>query len=531
MGWTRTPRRAAARAHHRPGLEALEVRSLLSAVSSAVKPLAPGPVLPADGSANGSTTYYDALIGASAARAQYHVDGTGMTVAVIDAGVDYKNEALGGGLGSGHKVVAGYDFADNSADPMATGLQHGTSVAGLIASDDPAYPGVAPGADVVALRVFDQSNNGDFSKVADALQWVVDNHDKYNITAVNISISDGRNYAQNWFASDGGVGQRITDLITKLDALNIPVMTATGNSFNGQQGAGFPGIIADSISVTSTNASDQLVSNAQRLGAAIGGSYATDIAAPGDGLTAPTGDSGFTSVGGTSFATPLVTGAVVLMQQVYEQRFGKLPTVQDVDNWLQQCADPVKDSSTGITIGRLDIPKTIAAIPNPAAQVLTPPTSTTPPSAPSSTTPPPTTPSGGSAGQSQTPTTPPADQNPGGSGSGSVPPTGTTPVTPPIQLWVNGQQVTGSDLQSPNSRLSNMPAALLNALKSLKNWWTSPNETGSRVRVWTAPAQPGTSQPAGVVKKVALAARPHPAARAHAMPRAWHTFAARKRTG
>ena len=50
-----------------------------------------------------------------------------MTVAVIDTGVDYNNPALGGGFGPGAKVIAGYDFADNSTNPMATCLaaRHG----------------------------------------------------------------------------------------------------------------------------------------------------------------------------------------------------------------------------------------------------------------------------------------------------------------------------------------------------------------------------------------------------------------------
>ena len=43
-----------------------------------------------------------------------------MTVAVIDTGVDYNNPALGGGFGPNDKVVAGFDFGDNSANPMAT---------------------------------------------------------------------------------------------------------------------------------------------------------------------------------------------------------------------------------------------------------------------------------------------------------------------------------------------------------------------------------------------------------------------------
>ena len=47
-----------------------------------------------------------------------------MAVAVIDTGVDYNNPALGGGIGPNNKVIAGFDFADNTANPMATAPQH-----------------------------------------------------------------------------------------------------------------------------------------------------------------------------------------------------------------------------------------------------------------------------------------------------------------------------------------------------------------------------------------------------------------------
>ena len=48
---------------------------------------------------------------AAETRSTYNVNGSGMSVAVIDTGVDYNNAALGGGFGPGDKVIAGYDFA------------------------------------------------------------------------------------------------------------------------------------------------------------------------------------------------------------------------------------------------------------------------------------------------------------------------------------------------------------------------------------------------------------------------------------
>jgi type VI secretion system secreted protein VgrG len=201
------------------------------------------------------------------------------------------------------------------------------------------------------------------SSMANALQWVLDHHGQYNITAVNISLSDSNNYAQNWFAQGGGPAQQITDLIGQLKAINIPLIAATGNSFDGKdQGEGFPAIVNDAISVTATDLSDHLLSNAQRLGPGIGTS-GTTLAAPGV-ATAPSGDSGEAAVSGTSFAAPLVTGAVVLLQQIYESRFGTLPTVDQLESWLVQGSDPVSDPVTGITIGRLDVPKAAGLIPD-----------------------------------------------------------------------------------------------------------------------------------------------------------------------
>ena len=461
MRSTRNTRRAALHKFRLPDIEFLEVRTLLSTVP---KLLNSGP-FPADSSGSDGISNFDAIVGASAARSQYKVDGTGMSVAVIDTGVNYNHEALGGAFGTGHKVLAGFDFANNTSDPMATSMDHGTSVAGLVASNDPSHPGVAPGADIVALRVFDNNNNSDYSRITDALQWVIDHHDQYNITAVNLSLSDGRNYAQNWFAHDGGVGEKITGLIGQLDHLNIPVMTAAGNSFSGQQGEGFTGIVADTISVTSTDGSDQLVSNAQRLGTELGGASATDLAAPGDGVTAPVGSGGFAGVTGTSFSTPIVTGAVVLLQQVYKSRFNQLPTVEQIDGWLKQGAEPVKDAVTGITIGRLDIPRSIGLIPNPAAQVLLPPTILAPPVV----MPPPIT-----IIQPPAPATPPTP---------TPPATTVTPTSTPAlaAVWFGGKQLNNLDT------LSGVPSWFAKALNSLRGWWL-------------APAKLGNTEPAGVHK-------------------------------
>ncbi len=348
MGWTRKPGRGA-RDRRRPGLEILETRQLLSTTKAHP---ASSPNLNPDGSTN-----FDQIIGASATRAAFKVDGTGQSVAVIDTGVNYNNQALGGGLGNGHKVIAGVDFTGSPNGVLPT-WQHGTGVAGVIAGNDASYQGVAPGADIVALRVFNDSNSGSFTEIADALDWVIQNHNSYNITAVNLSVSDGGNYTSNQFANDGNVGQQITQAIKQLDQLNIPVVIAAGNSFDGKtQGLGFPAIVSDAVSVSATDANDNIVSDAQRLGSAVGGSSALKIAAPGVGITAPDAGNSLSTDDGTSFATPQVTGSIVLLQELYENAYHTLPTIAQLEQLLSQGAVTVHDSVTGINVGRLNVLK------------------------------------------------------------------------------------------------------------------------------------------------------------------------------
>ena len=72
----------------------------------------------------------------------YGFDGSGQTVAVIDSGIAYDHTALGGGFGANHRVVGGWDFAENDANPYDDGPAgfHGTHVAGIIGSDDATHP-------------------------------------------------------------------------------------------------------------------------------------------------------------------------------------------------------------------------------------------------------------------------------------------------------------------------------------------------------------------------------------------------------
>ncbi len=325
----------------RPRLEPLEARLVLS----------------------GGVSAADALIEATATRTAYGVDGTGLAAAMIDTGVAYTNPDLGSDptYGPGHKVSDGYDFTKNVSNPYPVS-DHGTSTAGIVAGVDPNHPGVAPGANIVALRVFADDGSGDFSNVLRALQYALDHRVQDHISVVNLSISDGGNYSYDFFSNDNSLGQQLATLIHELDQVNVPVVVATGNSFNGSPGVGFPAILSETISVTGTTLGDQIVPNAQRLDPADGGGAATDLAAPGQGIVV-TSFNGYQTVEGTSYAAPEVTGGIILLQQIYQQRFGTLPSVASVESWLQNGSVKVYDPATHASYDRIDILKAASLIP------------------------------------------------------------------------------------------------------------------------------------------------------------------------
>lgn len=116
--------------------------------------------------------------------------GKGVTVAVIDTGVDYTHPDLGGGIGPNNKVIGGYDFVNDDADPMDDN-GHGTHVAGIIAAkaaSENGITGVAPDASIVAYKVLDASGTGDSSDIIAGIEAAADPTNPLRADVINLSL-------------------------------------------------------------------------------------------------------------------------------------------------------------------------------------------------------------------------------------------------------------------------------------------------------------------------------------------------------
>jgi subtilisin family serine protease len=109
--------------------------------------------------------------------------GAGVTVAVLDSGVDLSHLDL-----IGHVMAVNVNqFAGGPIDAYG----HGTHVAGVIVGQDVAgqYVGIAPGANLVSVKISDDAGVTRESDVLRGLQWVSQHRTNYNIRAVNLSLS------------------------------------------------------------------------------------------------------------------------------------------------------------------------------------------------------------------------------------------------------------------------------------------------------------------------------------------------------
>jgi serine protease AprX len=120
-------------------------------------------------------------------RAQRAFDGSGVTVAVLDTGVTPSADF-------GSRLEANVDLSGDQDGVDHYG--HGTHMAGIIASDgslsDGTYGGVAPGANLVSVKVAGWDGSTDVSVVIAGLEWVVTHQDAYDIRVLNLSFgTDG----------------------------------------------------------------------------------------------------------------------------------------------------------------------------------------------------------------------------------------------------------------------------------------------------------------------------------------------------
>ncbi len=220
--------------------------------------------------------------------------GQAVTIAVVDTGIDLDHSDLQANLASGKSFVDGVSSANDD-------YGHGTHVAGIVAAvaNNGGVVGVAPLATLMPVKVLDNQGSGSLYAVAQGIEWATDHGaDIINLSLGSVSdsstLEDAVEYAYDegvlLVAAGGNCGSS-TYYLSGCDYQNQPL---------------YPGAYDQVMAVAATDSGDA------RAGFSNQGSY-IEIAAPGSSIYSTYSGGGYTTMSGTSMATPHVAGLAALI--------------------------------------------------------------------------------------------------------------------------------------------------------------------------------------------------------------------------
>jgi len=294
----------------------------------------------------------NALIGATRARDELGAQGAGVGVAILDTGVD-----LGHSEFAGRIVTNANTFTRGASGDDNNG--HGTAVAGIAAG---ATLGVAPRANVWAIKVLNSSGDGSATSTEEGLDLVYANRNQFGgLRVVNMSIV----YSGPFNRDCDGEFPIDAALVNQLYAAGV-VITAAGGNEGRKDGITWPGCLSKVISVGAVYDADL---GTQRGGCTDDDVHADTIAcwssngvpldvfAPSYSARAAGRGGGFgDGFGGTSAAAPYAAGAAALILGLRPQT-----TPGELQNAFMTTGRPLTDRN-GLTRNRIDVVEAYASL-------------------------------------------------------------------------------------------------------------------------------------------------------------------------
>lgn len=287
--------------------------------------------------------------------------GAGIVVGVLDSGVQYNHPALvgkyRGNLGGGS-----FDHNYNWYDPSAvctpiTGAGvpcdnngHGTHVAGTIVGDDGGANqiGVAPGAKFIAAKGCETNNCSTFALLASG-QWMLA---PTQTNGANPDPTRRPHIVNNSWGGGPDNDPWYQATVQAWVAAGIFPQFSNGNSGPGCGTAGNPGNSPLAYAAGAFDVNDAIASFSSRGASSFGGIVKPNISAPGVAIRSSVPTNGYSSISGTSMASPHVAGTVALLWGASLLLRGDVAETRDV---LDGTAIDVSDLSCGGASGNNNV--------------------------------------------------------------------------------------------------------------------------------------------------------------------------------
>jgi subtilisin family serine protease len=270
-------------------------------------------------------------------------DGTGTKVAVLDTGIDANHPDIAGQLAEVVSFVPGEDAVDT--------VGHGTHVAATIAGtgkSDGLHKGVAPGAKLLIGKVLNNEGFGQDSWILAGMEWAV----AQGADVVNMSLGD---------ASETDGLDPMSLAVNQLSATSDTLFVIAAGNSGCAQCVSAPGAADAALTVGAVDRDDNLAWFSSQGPRYHDGAVKPDMTAPGVDIEAAhasgaPGEGLYTTMSGTSMATPHIAGAAAIVAQKNPQW-----TDEQVKAALVSSAKPLAEWYTPhqVGTGRLDIPATL----------------------------------------------------------------------------------------------------------------------------------------------------------------------------
>lgn len=276
-------------------------------------------------------------------------EGEGITIAVIDTGVAPHYDLTR----PNNRIIGFKDMINNKEIPYDDN-GHGTHVAGIIAgngfSSNGKYMGVAPKANILGIKALDEYGGGSTSDIIAAISYIVETKNRYNTKIINLSLGTPANNT-----CDKDPLCKAVDMAVKAGLI---VITAAGNSGPKEGTILSPGISRNVITVGAVDdkrtidPSDDTIAPFSSRGPTIEGLMKPDIVAPGVNIKSLSNTKldSYSSLSGTSMATPLVSGSVALLLNKYNN----ISPQEIKDKITSSCID-LKESKKNQGAGMLNL--------------------------------------------------------------------------------------------------------------------------------------------------------------------------------
>ncbi|MEX2680176.1 MAG: S8 family serine peptidase [Candidatus Sigynarchaeota archaeon] len=241
------------------------------------------------------------------------INGSGQSIAIVDTGITASHEAFAG------KAIDWKDVTrENWSTPVdlnGTEAGHGTMCASIAAGNSATYKGIAPGANIAAVKMFYMDGSAITAENADAraaIDRVLARAPALNIKVASLSWGDDN-------ASDGN--DELSQIAEDLVDGGIVTVVAAGNKAAGGKPAhvAAPGASEKVLTVGSLDQHQFCVASFSLPGPTADNRVKPDVIAPGVDIQGARHDSinAYKTLQGTSFSTPIVAGIAALLLERY----------------------------------------------------------------------------------------------------------------------------------------------------------------------------------------------------------------------